>query len=498
MDTATAFELADTDAIGLGALAATGELSATELLEAAIIRLDAGRELNTVITDLFDYGRARAEALDASGVLRSGDSGPLAGVPFLIKDIGASLAGTPEAMGSRALRTHVAQHTAWIVERYLEAGLVLFGKTNTPEWANHCTTEPSLFGATGNPWGLDITPGGSSGGSAAAVAAGIVPAASGGDATGSIRVPAACCGLVGLKPRRARTSVAPGAGHILEGLFNEHALTRTVRDSAALLDAVAGAGVGDPYSAPPPSAAYLDIIANPPAPQRIVVSTSSPFPGPATDPAVVAAVERTAAALAELGHHVEPGAPTIDPDAVADAIAVLHNVSNVGLLSLARDHLGREPREDEFEPSSWVMIQEGLQTSGAAYADAITAMHAQTRRFAGQMLDHDVLLVPTLLTPPPPYGLLDQPRGTTRAFFDVEFATTGWTVLANVTGWAAISLPLGVTADGLPIGVQLMAPDEAVLLALAAQLETAIPWADRRPLRWTRQSTVHLDHGEVP
>ena len=163
MDTATAFELADTDAIGLGALAATGELSATELLEAAIIRLDAGRELNTVITDLFDYGRARAEALDASGVLRSGDSGPLAGVPFLIKDIGASLAGTPEAMGSRALRTHVAQHTAWIVERYLEAGLVLFGKTNTPEWANHCTTEPSLFGATGNPWGLDITPGGSSG-----------------------------------------------------------------------------------------------------------------------------------------------------------------------------------------------------------------------------------------------------------------------------------------------------------------------------------------------
>ena len=171
MDTATAFELADTDAIGLGALAATGELSATELLEAAIIRLDAGRELNTVITDLFDYGRARAEALDASGVLRSGDSGPLAGVPFLIKDIGASLAGTPEAMGSRALRTHVAQHTAWIVERYLEAGLVLFGKTNTPEFGAKGVTEPAAHGPARNPWNLGHSPGGSSGGAAAAVAA---------------------------------------------------------------------------------------------------------------------------------------------------------------------------------------------------------------------------------------------------------------------------------------------------------------------------------------
>ncbi|WP_264022752.1 amidase [Mycolicibacterium pyrenivorans] len=252
MDTRTAFELADTDAMGQAALAASGEVSADELLEAAIIRLEAGRALNAVITDLFDRGRTQAAALDASGELRAGEAGPLAGVPFLLKDLGASLAGAPEAMGSRALRTHVARESAWIVERYLDAGLVVFGKTNTPEWGNHCTTEPALFGATANPWSPAVTPGGSSGGSAAAVAAGIVPAASGGDGTGSIRVPAACCGLVGLKPRRARTSFAPGAGHGLEGLVNEHALTRTVRDSAALLDAVTGAGVGDPYSAPRP------------------------------------------------------------------------------------------------------------------------------------------------------------------------------------------------------------------------------------------------------
>jgi amidase len=408
----------------------------------------------------------------------------LAGVPYLLKDLGASLAGTPEAMGSRALRDHVATETAWIVDRYLSAGLVVFGKTNTPEWGNHCTTEPSLFGPTVNPWSPSITPGGSSGGSAAAVAAGVVPAASGGDGTGSIRVPASCCGLVGLKPRRGRTSFAPGAGHSLEGLVNEHALTRSVRDSAALLDIVAGSSPGDPYTAPEVKVPFLEAITQQPAPQRIAIATASPFPGPATDPQVVAAVERAGVLLEDVGHMVEPGGPTVDADAVADAIAVLHTVSNVQLHAEATAHLGREPREDEFEPSTWVMVREGFTTSGLAYANAIAAVHAQTRRFAAQMGNHDVLLVPTLITTPPPYGLLDQPRGTTRAFFDVEFETTGWTSLANVTGWAAISLPLGTTADGLPIGVQLMAPDETILLQLAAQLEAAEPWAHRRPAGW--------------
>jgi amidase len=481
MDANDAFALADLDAIAQAGLVAAGEMSATELLDAAIVRLEATRELNAVIADLFDRGRQQAAALDASGVVRNGGSGPLAGIPFLLKDLGVSLAGAPEAMGSRALRTHVATESAWIVDRYLAAGLVVFGKTNTPEWGNHCTTEPSLFGPTVNPWSPSITPGGSSGGSAAAVAAGVVPAASGGDGTGSIRVPASCCGLVGLKPRRGRTSFAPGAGHGLEGLVNEHALTRTVRDSAALLDVVAGTALGDPYTAPAPNMPFLQAITQAPAAQRILIATASPFPGAATDPEVLAAVERTGTVLDGLGHVVESGAPTIDTDAVADAIAVLHNVSNAQLHALATAHLGREPHEDEFEPSTWVMVREGFTTSGIAYADAIGAVHAQTRRFVEGMSGHDVLLVPTLLTPPPPYGLLDQPRGSTRAFFDVEFATTGWTCLANVTGWAAISLPLGVTSGGLPIGVQLMAPDETILLQLAAHLEMAAPWADRWP-----------------
>jgi amidase len=469
MNSDLALELARLDAIGQGEVVASGELSAVELLEAAIVRVEAARQLNAVIADLFDRGREQAGALDRSGAARTGEAGPLAGVPFLLKDLGASLAGAPEAMGSRALRTHVATDTAWIVECYLDAGLVIFGKTNTPEWGNHCTTEPS------------ITPGGSSGGSAAAVAAGVVPAASGGDGTGSIRVPASCCGLVGLKPRRGRTSFAPGAGHGLEGLVNEHALTRTVRDSAALLDAVTGTAPGDPYTAAVPKAPFLQSITQPPAAQRIVMATASPFPGPATHPEVVAAVKQTGRLLESIGHHVEPGAPIVDADAVADAIAVLHTVSNAQLHALAAQHLGREPREDEFEPSTWVMVREGFTTSGVAYAEAIAAVHAQTRRFVAGMGEHDVLLVPTLLTPPPPYALLDQPRGTTRAFFDVEFATTGWTSLANVTGWAAVSLPLGVTSQGLPIGVQLMAPDETILLQLAAQLEVAAPWLQRRP-----------------
>lgn len=484
MDSTQAFALADTDAVGQGALVRAGELSAVELLDAAIMRLEAARELNAVILDLFDRGRHQAAELDASGLARDARSGPLAGVPFLLKDLGASLAGTREAMGSRALRTYVAAENSWIVDRYLSAGLTVFGKTNTPEWGNHCTTEPSLFGPTVNPWSPTITPGGSSGGSASAVAAGVVPAASGGDGTGSIRVPASCCGLVGLKPRRGRSSFAPGSGHSLEGLVNAHALTRTVRDSAALLDVIAGTAEGDPYTAPPPTISYLDAIADEPAAQRILLSTASPFPGPATDPAVVAAVENTATLLAGLGHNVESGSPTIDPDAVADAIAVLHTVSNVALHDLAVSHLGRQPEEDEFEASTWVMVREGFTTTGAQYADAIDTVHAQTRRFAAGMAGYDVLLVPTLLTAPPPYALLDQPRGTTRAFFDVEFATTGWTSLANVTGWAALSLPLGSTGDGLPIGVQLMAPDETVLLQLAAQLEVAAPWSGRRPPLW--------------
>lgn len=512
MDSKTAFDLASVDAVDQAAMLQSGEATAVELLDAAIVRVEATRSLNAVIADLFDRGRAEAEALDALGRLRAAEIGPLAGVPFLLKDLGASLAGAPERMGSRALESYVADGNAWIVDRYLSAGLVPFGKTNTPEWGNHCSTEPLSFGPTVNPWGQEVTPGGSSGGSAAAVAAGVVPAASGGDGTGSIRVPASCCGLVGLKPRRGRTSFAPGAGHILEGLVNEHALTRTVRDSATLLDAVAGGAPGDPYAAPSPATSFLELIGSAPRPQRILIATDSPFSGvdlshstpggsdlgrvtrvdPTTAPEVVAAVEAVGRTLEGLGHAVAPGAPTFDADAVADAIAVLHGVSNQQLHDLAAEVLDRAPGPDDLEPSAWMMIRDGQRTTGLQYAAAISDLHAATRSFVTSMGAADALLVPTLLTAgPPPYGLLNQARESTRAFFDVEFSVTGWTTMANVTGWAAISLPLGWTTSAsdpsgpsLPIGVQLLAPDEGVLLQLAAQLEAALPWADRRPAVW--------------
>ncbi|WP_028059467.1 amidase [Candidatus Solirubrobacter pratensis] len=458
-------DLATLDLIGHAELVRSGEATALELLDAAIGRIEAARELNAVICDLFE--RARDQA---AGPL---PAGPLAGAPFLLKDLGGPLAGTPERMGSVALRDHVSAESAVVVERYLAAGLIIAGKTNTPEWGNHCTTEPVLSGPTVNPRAPGRSPGGSSGGSAVAVAAGLVPAASGGDGTGSIRVPASCCGVIGLKPARGRKTFAPGAGHGLEGLVNEHALTRTVRDCAALLDASAGPAAGDPYAAPPPAEPWLTAIERDPPPLRILHTADGPFAS-TTQPAVRAALEAAAATLAGLGHELSPGAPAFDPEAVVDAVAVLHQVSNLELYALAQHVLGRPPERDELEPTAWEMLEEGRSVTGERYAGAIATVHAQGRRFAEGLDGYDALLVPTLLSDgPPPLHHLNQPRGSTQEFFRVEFATTGWTAMANVSGFAAISLPLAATTDGLPIGIQLMAPGETVLLRLAAQLERA-------------------------
>jgi amidase len=457
-------DLSHLDLIGHAELVRSGEATALELLDAAIARIEAARELNAVICDLFE--RAREQAAGPLG------DGVLAGAPFLLKDLGAPLARTPERMGSVALRDHVSARSSVVVERYLAAGLIVAGKTNTPEWGNHCTTEPVSFGPTVNPRAPGRSPGGSSGGSAAAVAAGLVPAASGGDGTGSIRVPASCCGVIGLKPARGRKTFAPDAGHVLEGLVNEHALTRSVRDCAALLDATAGAVAGDPYTAPAPAEPWLRAIERDPGRLRILFTADGPFDS-VTHPDVAAAVERTARQLEALGHMVEPGAPAFDPERVIDAVAVLHQVSNLELYALAREVLGRAPARDELEPTAWEMLEEGRGVSGERYAGAIAAVHAQGRRFAAGLAGFDALLVPTLLTGgPPPLGHLNRPRGSTPAFFRTEFATTGWTPMANVSGFAAISLPLDETAEGLPIGIQLMAPQETVLLQLAAQLVT--------------------------
>lgn len=453
------------------ALARSGQVSALELVDAAIAALDGARELNALVHEQFEAARELA-----AGPL--GD-GPLAGVPFLIKDLGEPQAGIPERMGSRALRNHVATQTSWTIERYLDAGLIICGRTNTPEFGNHCATEPALFGPTLNPWDKSRSPGGSSGGSAAAVAAGLVGAASGSDGTGSIRMPSSCCGLVGLKPRRGRSSFAPFAGIVLDGLANKHALTRTVRDTALLLDVSGGTAPGDPYPPPPPQRPFVSEVGADPGRLRVMHAEGPPFPG-RVDERVQAVADRAARALDGLGHDVRSGAPKFDPEVVRHAISVIHAADNAATFRWLKHYLRREPERDELDPVTWDMVGEGVRTSAVEHLSAVADLHAQTRRAAVAFESSDVLLCPTLNVLPPPPGSLSASRGTVDAFFDVEFAATGWTAVANATGWAAITLPLG-NVEGLPVGVQLLAPDEAVLLRVAAQLEVALPWADRLP-----------------
>jgi amidase len=459
------------DAVAQADVIRAGEVTVEELLDAAAERIEASAPLNAVTLNLVE--RARAQI--AGGL----PDGPLAGVPFLLKDLGGTLGGVPETMGSRALKDWVPPETSWLVQRYLDAGLVIAGKTNTPEFGNYCATESELLGVAINPWNAERSPGGSSGGSAVAVATGVVAAASGGDATGSIRMPSACCGLVGLKPSRGRVPVAPD-GQWLDGLACLHGLTRTVRDTAALLDASAGPAPGDPYGAITPPAPFAQAAASEPGALRILLALDPPFAGD-LDPEVGRIVEDVARRLEGLGHTVEAGTPGFgDPEAARHAVAVIHGVDNLGSYHFATQVLGRPPREEEFEPVTWEMIRAGETVTGLEHAEAVNAMHAAGRRFAEDCAGFDVVLCQSLNVPAPPLGTLTKARGSVDAFFDAEFAVTGFTTAANITGWAAITLPLGETG-GLPVGVQLMAPGEPVLLSLAAQLEQALPWRDRRP-----------------
>jgi amidase len=459
------------DITAQAALVRAGEVSPLELVEAAIARLEGARELNVLVHEEFEAARAAASAPRLDG--------PLAGVPFLLKDLGQPQAGVPEFMGSRALRDHVASETAWTVERYVAAGLIICGRTNTAEFGNHCATEPALFGRTMNPWKLELSPGGSSGGSAAAVAAGLVGAASGSDGTGSIRMPSSCCGLVGLKPRRGRASFAPSAGHSLDGLSITHALTRTVRDSALLLDVIAGSAPGDPYSAPPPARPFAQEVGADPGSLRVLTLERSPFPG-RPDPRIQDIVDGAARALEDLGHRVEPGLLAFNPEVMRRSIAVIHAVDNAATFNWLLQELGRRPDPDELDPVTWDMVNEGIELTAVDHVSAIDDLHAQTRLAARVFTSADVLLCPTLNVLPPKPGALSASRGSVDAFFDVEFASTGATAVANAAGWAAITLPLGEVEE-LPVGVQLMAPEEAILLRVAGQLEQAMPWSHRHP-----------------
>jgi amidase len=463
------------DALGLADLVRRRQVSAEALLDAAIARVD-GRNpsVNAVVMKLYDYGR---QAI-AAGL----PDGPFTGVPFLLKDLSAALAGVPTTRACKFFADVVPPEDSAQVTRLKRAGLVVFGKTNTCELGLSLTCEPQFHGATHNPWDLTRISGGSSGGAAAAVGARMVPAAHGSDGFGSIRAPAACCGLVGLKPTRGRNTMAPYLGEGLGGLSTEHALTLSVRDSAALLDATAGLGAGDPYTAPPPARPFLQECGADPGRLRIAFTTTTPNGAPVAAE-YLRALQDATQLCATLGHHIEEADPTIDRTTVIPTFLTLMAANTVVNLS-SHPTAGRPARQDEVETVTWASAHVmGAKISGADYVRATQTAHKLGRQMADFHRRYDVLLTPALAMLPPKLGWIDMMLDDVEEYWRRVFAFSPFTVWFNITGQPAVVLPLGQTADGLPLSVQLVARygDEATLFRLASQIEAARPWFDRKP-----------------
>jgi amidase len=464
------------DALGLAALVAAREVSAAELLETAIARVEAANPtLNAVVHKLYELAR---EAV-AGGL----PQGKLSGVPFMLKDLGPAYTGAPTSSGSRFFDGYVADFDSTLTERYRRAGLVILAKTSTPELGLNATTEPVLHGPTRNPWNLAHSAGGSSGGAAALVAARVLPAAHATDGGGSIRIPASCCGVFGLKPTRARNPAGPLVGEGWSGLATGHALTISVRDSAALLDATHGPAPGDPYAAPPVTRPFLEEVGADPGRLRIALMTTIPD-GPAVHPECVAAAESAARLCQSLGHSVEPASAPFDLAAFVPAMRVLISANLRNVLEQRGRVLGREPGPDDVERVTWELAEEGRRRSASEYAAALQTVHVLGRKMANFFACYDLLLTPTLAQPPVPLGWLDMMLGI-ETFYERLNAYMPFTPVFNGTGQPAVSLPLHWTRDGLPVGVQLAARygDEATLLRISAQIEAAAPWRDRRPPR---------------
>jgi amidase len=461
------------DAVGLAELIAAGEVSATQVVTAALARLEAvNPRINAVVLDLGEQALA--------SVKEGAPAGPLGGVPYLIKDLGAQVAGTGTTAGSALFGATPAAADSAIVSAYREGGLVILGKTNTPEFGLEPVTEPRRFGASRNPWNLDRTPGGSSGGASAAVAAGVTPAAHASDGGGSIRIPASSCGLFGMKPSRGRVSFAP-ADEGWGGFSIQHAVTWSVRDSAALLDLVSAPQPGDPYWRDPPVRPFAAEVDADPGVLRVAFSTAA-LAAPAIDPECAAAVRETAALCESLGHQVEEANLPGDFEAAGSAGGTVIAASVAAMLDAEATRRGRPIGEDEVEEVTWGMYQRGRGVSGSAYVQALQAVHAFGRVIAGFFERYDVLLLSTLGSPAIPVGAL---RGSSpKGYAERLFAFMPNTQAFNMTGQPAMSVPLATSAEGLPIGMQFVARtgEEGLLFRLAGQLEKAQPWAGRRPL----------------
>jgi len=469
-------ELTWLDATALAELVATGKVTAAELVDGAIERIERlNPELNAVIFELFD--RARGEA---RGTL---PDGPFRGVPFLLKDFLAELEGTPFAEGTQLAGDYRSTQDQELTVRYVRAGFVVCGKTNAPEFGILPTTEPRRFGASKNPWDPTRTTGGSSGGTAAAVASGMVPAAHGNDGGGSIRIPASCCGLVGMKPTRARNSLAPQFGDAYAGLVCEHVLTRSVRDSAAILDATHGPVPGDPYCAPPlRGASFLAATTADPPRLRVGVVTASPS-GSAVDPECVAAAEHAARLCAELGHRVDAVTIPVDGDSFIEHFINVWAAGNAWTLSWWERRVGRAAAPEDLEPLTWALCEMGRSIDAPRYLASVEALQRLSRSVAAMFESLDVVVTPTLAELPVELGTFDSPPDEPLLGLLRAATFTPFTPLFNVTGQPAASLPLWTSQGGLPVGVQVVTRfgDEETLLSLAAQLERAAPWIARHP-----------------
>ena len=472
----SADEFVDLDAIAQAELVRNGEVKPIELVEAAIKRIErVNPEINAVVTPMYDLAREAA-----GGRL---PAGPFTGVPFLLKDIFASYAGVPLTFCSKFLRDYVPDHDSELVVRQKRAGLIAVGKTNAPEFGLLSTTEPLLFGPCRNPWDTGRSTGGSSGGAAAAVAAGMVPIAHANDIGGSIRIPAGCCGVFGLKPTRARNPQGPEVGDVCGGMMVEHAVTRTVRDSAAVLDATAGPDVGDPYWAPPPERPFSKEVGADPGRLRIAVLKTLRGAGEVHRDCVKA-VEDVSELCADLGHHVDVEFELdIDFSDVIMTFGTLYAVACAWTIEACALLAGKKPTADEFEPLTWELYDTGRGTTAPAYMLAVTVMQGFSRAIGRSFAEYDAVLTPTIPEPPPPLGSYDSPpefplSGLFRASEVVPFTTIG-----NYTGLPAMSVPLHWNSDGLPIGTMFYGRfgDEATLFRLAAQLEEARPWTGRKP-----------------
>ncbi len=487
------------DGTGLAELVRAGAVKPSELVEAAVERIEAWNpRLNAVIEKCYDAARREgAGTLDPTA--------PFCGVPFLVKDLVMAWKGLPMRCGTRILRDFVPDHDAELAVRFRKAGVIALGKTNVPEFGLLPVTEPESFGPTRNPWDFRLTSGGSSGGSAAAVAARMVPVAHGDDGGGSIRIPASCCGVVGLKPTRGRNPMGPDRGDAWQGCAVGHVLTRSVRDCAAMLDATCGPDAGAPYFAPPPARPFLAEAGTPPGRLRIAF-TGSPLLGSTVHPDCLAALASTVALLGELGHEVFEAAPEIDKRGFSSAFMTMISAETSAEMEEARQHAGRRG-SGGFEATTRVLDLLARSASASTFAKALRVLH-RTSRSLGAFFESrriDVLLTPTLAGPPLPVGAL-APTGLQAAMLEIlarlnsgrlaaalagidriaeqAFEFIPWTALFNVSGQPALSLPHEWNAAGLPIGMHYIGgyADEATLFRLAGQLEEARPWSGREPV----------------